>query len=462
MPQLRQSVDLPVSAEAAFLWYGRPGAFERLCPPWVKIDVQRTPAALADGERMEMTLHRGPFSILWKSRYQECVPGRQFCDVQEEGPFRRWKHCRRFTARQEGCRQEDEIDYESLGLAGELLADRDLKRLFTFRNRQLVSDLRRHQETGLRPLRVAISGESGLVGRAFSRFMSTGGHRIHPLVRGRPKPGTGEIRWDPTGPETDREALEGIDAVVHLAGESIAGLWTAEKRQRLYDSRVQGTRRLCEALAQLRRKPAVLIAASAVGYYGNRGDEVLEEGSGPGTGFLAGICRDWEAATKPAEEAGIRVVHLRVSIVISARGGLFTALRPLFAAGLGGPVGGGRQYISWISSDDISGLIQWLIAHEEIAGAVNACSPDPVTNRRFGEIYGSVLRRPALLPAPAFAVKGVLGRQMAEELVLSSTRAVPGRALSAGFEFRHPELESAMREELGAFSEDQLVSFERS
>ncbi len=295
---------------------------------------------------------------------------------------------------------------------------------------------------------VAVTGSTGLVGAALTVALARGGHRVVRLVRSgtaTQAPGEHTVRWDPDRGTIDAAGLEGVDAVVHLAGESIAsGRWTAAKRRRIRDSRVGATRVLAEALAGLERPPATLVAASAVGYYGDRGDEVLREESPPGGGFLADVCREWEAAAAPAARRGLRVVHMRIGMVLAATGGALAALLPPFRLGLGGPVGSGRQWMSWISLDDLVRAILHALATASLAGPINAVAPAPVTNREFARTLGRVLRRPAVLPLPAGAARLLLGR-MADELLLASARVVPARLEAAGFTFGDATLERALR-----------------
>jgi uncharacterized protein (TIGR01777 family) len=262
-------------------------------------------------------------------------------------------------------------------------------------------------------------------------------------------PGERAVSWDPAAGAIDSTGLVGVDAVVHLAGESIAGgRWTEARKRRIRDSRVSSTRLLARALAQLASPPRVLVAASATGYYGDRGAEVLREESAPGAGFLAGVCREWEAAAEPAARHGIRVVHLRIGLVLSRDGGALASLLTPFRLGAGGPVGSGAQYWSWITLDDLLGAILHALTTEALAGPVNAVAPNPVTNREFAKTLGRVLRRPALLPLPAFAARLVLG-EMADALLLASARVVPARLQATGYAFRAPTLEGALRHELG-------------
>ncbi len=298
-------------------------------------------------------------------------------------------------------------------------------------------------------VRVLVSGSSGLIGSALTRALAGGNHTVVRLVRHPASRDGSSVMWDPERQTIDRAGLDGLDAVVHLAGEPILGRWTAAKKRRIKDSRVLGTRLLAEALATLARRPSVLVCASAEGYYGDRGDEVLTEESAAGHGFLAGVCREWESAADPARQAGIRVVNIRTGLVLARGGGLLKTLLLPFQLGLGGPIGRGRSYWSWVTLDDLIAVYRFAIASESLSGAVNATAPAPVTNAEFARTLGIVLRRPAVLPVPPVALRLMYGRQAAEEAMLSGARLAPARLLAAGFKFRYPELEPALRHVLG-------------
>jgi uncharacterized protein (TIGR01777 family) len=257
----------------------------------------------------------------------------------------------------------------------------------------------------------------------------------------------GEFRWLPQNGYIDPEALDGIDAVVHLAGETVAGRWTEDKKRRIRESRVAGTRLLSERIAALDAPPRVLVSASAIGVYGDRGEERLTEDSPTGQGFLADVVRAWEAAAEPARAAGIRVVHPRFGIVQSARGGALKTQLPLFKLGLGGAVGGGRQYVSWVTIDDVVAAVTFALSHDDVAGAVNVTAPAPVTQAEYARTLGRVLGRPAVLPAPAFAVRLALGEFAGE--ILGGQRVIPQRLSDCGYAFRYRELEPALRHVLG-------------
>lgn len=296
-------------------------------------------------------------------------------------------------------------------------------------------------------MRVAITGSTGLVGSEVVTVLSAAGHEVVRLVRRSPAPEEKAVlRWDPVKREVDAAGLEGFDSVIHLAGENVgSGRWTAARKAAIRDSRVNGTRLLCEALAGLARPPKTLVCASAIGYYGDRGEELLTEDSSPGAGFLPEVCREWEAASGPAARKGIRVVVLRMGVVLSPKGGALSRMLPLFRAGLGGVIGGGRQYMSWIALDDLVGIVLHALQSGELRGPVNAVAPRPVTNREFTEALGTALSRPTPLPVPAFALRLAVGREMADALLLASARGVPRRLEETGYRFRFPELGAALR-----------------
>ena len=275
--------------------------------------------------------------------------------------------------------------------------------------------------------------------------LQAGGFEVYGLNRGRPEGEEPFIRWDPVGKTIDTLRLEGMDAVVHLAGENLGkGRWSRRKKSRIYSSRVEGTRFLCESLTKLENPHKVLVSASAVGYYGNRGNEVLTEDSEPGSGFLADVCRGWEESSGPARQKGIRVVNLRIGVVLSPAGGALAQMLPHFQAGAGGALGSGQQYISWISIDDLAGIIEYVINDERLAGPVNAVAPHPVTNRELAKTLGKVLGRPTVMSVPAFAARMALG-EVADEVLLASARVEPKRLMESGYSFRYPDLEAALR-----------------
>ena len=296
---------------------------------------------------------------------------------------------------------------------------------------------------------VALSGATGLIGGALAQRLTGDGHEVVPLVRRPPRPSERAIAWDPARGTIDRTALEGCDAVVHLAGENVFGRWTAAKKQRIRASRVAGTRIVSEALARLARPPQVLLAASAIGFYGDRGAEQLTERSTPGDDFLARVARDWEAATAPATAAGVRVVNLRFGVVLTPTGGALAKMLPAFRLGLGGPIGSGEQYLSWIALDDALAAIAHALTTESLTGPVNITAPEPLTALDFARALGRVLRRPALLRVPPFALRILFGAESAW-LLQSGQRVMPARLIASGFRFRFSAVEPALRQLLAA------------
>jgi len=293
-------------------------------------------------------------------------------------------------------------------------------------------------------MKLIVSGSSGLIGSAICEHYDSEEHTVFKMKREKTSIKKSDLSWDPLAGNIEISKLEGSDAVVHLSGENIgSGRWTARKKIDIFDSRIKGTQLLCESLAKLVNPPKVLVSASAIGYYGNRGDELLDENSNAGKGFLADLCQKWELAAEPAAKKGIRVVYLRSGIVLSSKGGaLYKMLFP-FKLGLGGKLGSGLQYMSWISIDDMVGVIDHVINNESISGPINIVTPNPVTNKEFTRTLGKVISRPTIFPLPTTIGKILFG-EMAEEMIFSSTRVTPKKLLSSGYQFQFPDLEEAL------------------
>jgi uncharacterized protein len=437
-------VDAP--REEVFVWHTRPGAFNRLSPPWSPMRLVSEATSIKDG-RATLAL---PGGLRWVAQHQadSYDPPRRFVDtISSDGlaslPARiavRWRHIHDFE--EVGDNRTRVIDRVETPVPGPAL-----RPMFAYRHRQLADDLAAHRlaaEHGLTPATVAITGSSGLVGSALTAFLRTGGHRVIQLVR-RTAQATDQRQWDPDHP--DPELLTGVDAVVHLAGASIAGRFTEQHRTAVRDSRLGPTRKLAEVAARSR---TVLISASAIGYYGyDRGDETLTEDSERGEGFLADVVADWEDATAPAREAGVRVINVRTGIVQSPRGGTLKLMRPLFSAGLGGRLGDGRQWLSWIGIDDLVDVYHRALWDTALSGPVNAVAPQPVRNTEYTRTLAHVLHRPALLPVPPLGPRLLLGKQGARELACASQRVTPHKLSQAGHRFRQPDLEQALRHLLG-------------
>ena len=451
---------LPAASPAELYdWHARPGAFNRLAPPWQRFEVVGGSPELAEGSRVILRLAKGPLRVRWVAEHQRVRPGAGFRDVQIAGPFALWQHDHLFEPLAGGgALLHDRIRFRPPGgRLGRLLMEaslrRDLRRTFRFRHATTAADLELHARYRDRPrLRVAISGAGGLVGRALTSLL-TSGHEVVRLVRpstnGEDDHTPGTAGWEPARGLLRPAALEPVDAVVHLAGESLAaGRWTARRRRRIRASRVDGTRSLIASLGRMQRPPRVLVSASAVGFYGDRGDLALDESEPAGRGFLAELCADAEEAALAAAGLGTRVAVARLGVVLSPAGGLLARLLPIFRLGLGGRLGDGRQRVSWISIDDAAAAILHLLMRAELAGPVNLTAPAAPSNRELTAVLATVLRRPAALPLPTRAVRLLWGRA-ADETMLSGVRARPARLEEDGFRFRHPELEAALRHLLG-------------
>lgn len=439
-------VDHPLAE--VFEWHTRPGAMSRLVPPWQPMTVVAETDSLADG-RAVLGL---PGGLRWIAQHQADAydPPLRFVDaLSSDGPLTwpplvigRWRHTHTFSAAgPDATRVHDRVDTTVPGRA--------LRPTFVYRHRQLADDLAAHRDAaraGAGPLAVAVTGASGLVGTRLTALLSTGGHRVIRLVRHEPRT-PAERRWDPDRPASD--LLTGVDAVVHLAGASIAGRFTAGHRAAVRDSRIGPTRRLAEVAAGTEGLRA-FVSASAIGYYGfDRGDEELGEDGSRGSGFLADVVADWEAATAPAAAAGLRVVTVRTGIVQSSAGGTLRLFRPLFGLGLGGRLGSGRQWLSWIGLDDLLDVYYRALWDDRLTGPVNAVAPEPVRNADYTRALAAVLHRPAVLPVPSLGPRMLLGAQGARELAEADQRVLPGVLQSVGHRFRHPRIADALAHQLG-------------
>ncbi len=444
-------VDHPL--DEVWAWHTRRGAMHRLVPPWQPMHIIKETESLANGQAI-LGL---PGGLRWIAQHDPAgyEPPHQFLDVlSSDGlmtlPPRAigwWRHTHRFDEAGAGrTRMLDKVDTTVPGAA--------LRSTFAYRHRQVAEDLAAHRDAAQTAGRegragslvVAITGAAGFVGTALSAFLSTGGHRVIRLVRREPG-NDGERRWDPDNPASD--LLDGVDAVVHLAGESIAGRFTEAHRRAIRDSRIEPTRKLA-AVAGATPGLRAFVSASAIGFYGaDRGDEILDENSSRGTGFLADVVADWEAATAPAAEAGRRVVLVRTGIIQGAAGGTLKLMRPLFAAGLGGRLGSGKQWLSWIGIDDMLDIYYRGIYDERLSGPVNAVAPDPVRNTEYTEALAATLHRPAKLPVPAIGPRLLLGKQGATELAMANQRVTPAKLIELGHRFRSSTVEDVLAHQLG-------------
>lgn len=440
-------VDHPLAE--VFAWHTRPGAMSRLVPPWQPMTVVAETESLADGKAV-LGL---PGGLRWVAQHDRdgFDPPHRFVDVlSSTGPrslparaIGWWRHIHEFfDAPGGGTRVRDDVDTTIPGAA--------LRPTFVYRHRQLADDLAAHRdatEAGAKPMVVAVTGASGLVGSALTAFLTTGGHRVIRLVR-RPARVKDERQWRPDAPAPD--LLSGVDAVVHLAGASIAGRFTEEHKAAIRDTRIEPTRRLAQAAVDSEDGPEVFVCASAIGIYGyDRGDALLCEDSVRGDGFLADVVSDWEAATQPAAEAGLRTVSVRTGIVQAAAGGTLRLMRPLFLAGLGGRLGGGDQWLSWVGLDDLLDVYHRALYDTRLAGPVNAVGPEPVRNIDYTKTLAGVLHRPALVPVPSFGPRLLLGSEGARELAEADQRVVPTKLTGLGHRFRHATVDDALAHQLG-------------
>ncbi|MEQ9095133.1 MAG: TIGR01777 family oxidoreductase [Phycisphaerales bacterium] len=466
MSTFHATSDMPCDVHALYQWHARPGALERLTPPWQRVHVAERRRGqdhprIGNGAIARLMIGIGPLSMPWVAEHFDHDPPHGFSDRQLSGPFGRWVHRHAFIDAGDGSsRLDDRIEYDAPGgflgstvLGGKLAADLD--RLFWFRHARTRQDLARHARSD-GPLTVAIAGSSGMIGSALAAFLSTGGHHVVRLVRGRAVPdpvdGIEQRHWDPAAHEISPYTLAGVDAVVNLCGENIAsGRWTDKRKTQLERSRIGPTSLLARAIASLPAadRPAVLVNASGVHAYGDRGDQPLDESSGWGDGFLPGLVRKWEAATRPAESAGVRVVHARFGMVLGAYGGALKALLTPTRLGLGGPIGSGRQWWPWIGLDDAVGAVHHAIASADVSGALNICAPNAATANDVTSAVAEAARRPAILGLPAGAARTLLGEEMAADMLLASTRAEPTRLGEHGFRWMHPTLADAIGWELG-------------
>lgn len=439
------------SIQEVFAWHGRPGAFTRLTPPWQPVTLGSEADSLADGT----AVLKLPAGLTWVSQHdpEGYDPPHRFVDVVGRAGLAslpvstllRWRHIHEFAEESASTTRVTDRVQTPIG-------SRILRPMFRYRHRQLSDDLAAHQwAAALRstPMTVAVTGSSGLVGTALCAFLTTGGHTVIRLVR-RAAAGTHEREWDPFNPQAT--LLDGVDAVIHLAGESIAGRFTEKHKSAVRESRVEPTRLLAKLAAAAPTGPKVFIAASAIGFYGaDRGEEHVTETSQRGDDFLADVVDEWEQATQPAQDAGIRVAMIRTGIVQSARGGSLQIYRPLYTLGLGGRVAGGQQWVSWIDIDDLLDIYYRALVDDRISGPVNAVAPNPVRNADYAKVLAHVLRSPAMLPVPALGPRVLLGAEGSRNLVEGGQFVIPAALDTVRHRFRRPVLENSLRHQLGRF-----------
>ncbi len=444
MRHLEQVSILPHPPATVWDWHLRPAALARLTPPWQRVELLKH-EGIRDGARAELLLHAGPLSFRWTALHGKVEPGVSFEDVQEHGPFASWTHRHRFVPVAAGTEMRDEIAWQSAAWMPTRRIGRDLARAFAWRHARLREDLDRHAAAALAPLRIAISGAGGLVGSALAAFLAGGGHTIVPITRS----GGSGIAWD--GRERfDATALRQCDAVIHLAGAGVADArWSDARMQEIRESRVVGTGALARLLGEDPGRVRTLVVASGAGFYGDRGEAECDERSVGGSGFLAEVCRDWEAAADPCR-ARVRVAHLRIGVVLSARGGALAKLLPSARVGLAGALGTGRQWWPWIALDDLVHIVLHVLATPDLAGAINAVAPQAARQSELARAVAAAVGMPAFgPPAPAAVLRLALGR-MVDDALLTSARITPAALRGAAFRWAQPTLATALASELGA------------
>lgn len=444
----------PCSAEHLYNWHSMPGALERLLPPWENTSIVARTGRIEVGSTTTLRMHAGLFPFTFTAHHTKNIPGRMFQDIQEKGPFASWSHSHFFKEVDDGAMLEDRIAYSLPahrfipGCIKERV-EKKLLRMFEHREQVLREDLHLHRQCSNKPLRILISGASGVLGRELVPLLTTGGHEVWTLVRRPPAPGSNEIFWNPAEGVLNADDLPQLDAVIHLAGEYIGlSRWSEEKKRRVMDSRIKGTDLLTRTLAALPQPPATFLSASAVGYYGNCGDKWTDENHPAGNDYISQVCHHWEQAANPARAAGIRTVYLRLGVGLTPRGGALQRILASSPLGFIRRFGDGQQYISWISSDDMIAAILHILNCQELHGPVNVVAPEPVTNGTFMRTLALVAGRPLLIPLPGRFLQILYG-QMASEILLSGCRAQSTQLQQSGFRFRHPTLEKALKSLLG-------------
>ncbi len=442
-------------AEKVFDWHAREGAIRRLSPPWAPLQIISKTPGVDTGTQVRLKIKTGPVFSAWDAEHTACEPGRMFTDSQIRGPFKVWRHTHRFTPDKDGCMLEDSIEFampfplDRSGLINAYIR-KDLNRIFNYRHAVTRRDVPLHLSGKLPgPLKIAVTGSSGLIGSNLVPFLTTGGHDVYTLVRRSPDPDKKEIFWNPEKGVLSEKDLEDFDAVIHLAGENIGEVrWTDAIKQRLTDSRVKGTRLIADTLTRLKRPPSVFLCASAIGFYGNTGLDIVDESAAKGSQYISDMCEAWEAACEPARVSGIRTVNMRIGVVLSPQGGALSKVLTLFKCGLGATMGNGDQYVSWISLEDTLCAIHHLMADRTLDGPVNLSSPNPVTNSYYTKTLAKTLKRPAFLRVPESLIRARFS-QMGDEILLSGSRIIPSKLLDSGYTFLHSDLTSSLTETLG-------------
>ena len=465
----KSELEVPVPVDQLFSWHENPGAFERLTPPFEPVKVKKRKGGI-DGGEVNPQMSLGPIPLPWVARHHDYIKNEQFLDEQVSGPFASWNHAHLFEKIDDkSSKLIDKIDYKlPFGTVGKTFggafAEQKIKQMFAYRRNITKNDLVSQSKYSGSPLNIAVTGGSGLIGSQLKPYLTTAGHSVENIVRGRPQ--KGELSWNLENRTMSN--LSGKDVVVHLAGEPISkplgGMiplpWTKWKRNEILKSRVEGTKLISEHIASLNNPPKVMICASAVGYYGDRGEDLLSESEESGDDYFSHVVSEWEKAAQPAIDAGIRVVFLRIAPVMSPLGGALQVLGNAARLGSSPPVAGGKQWWSWISLDDVVDVIYHSIINEKLSGPVNVASPNPVRQKEWAStlakvIWGRFGPLTGLIPVPGFVLKSVLG-EFGDVLALSSIKIDSSKLLDSGYKFRFENLEDCFRHLLGKRTEEEL------
>ncbi len=460
MPVFAHTANFNANKKEIWNWYNSDGAFRRIMPEWEGIQPMAA-GRLVDGDETIFKVKMGPFRQKWVARHHSVIDGESFADRMIKGPFGAWNHNHKFEAGKNGTTAVvDNVEYKLplhffTGWSAGFTVLPRMKQMFEFRSVRVANDLKQIQATANLPRqRILVSGSTGMIGLQLCAFLEAAGHDVHRLLRPSTKlppdvDSTKIVRWNDLTGEIIEGDMNGFDSIIHLAGAGIGDKrWSKKRLKLIRDSRIIPTQNLAKIIANLENPPKKLLSSSAIGFYGNRGTEVLDEESESGDDLLSDLCKDWENASNEAKDSGINVIHLRTGIVMSPLGGALAKLLLPAKFGAGGPVGGGKQMQSWISLDDEIYAIHHLMMKEDSEGVYNLTATNPVAQKQFAKTLGRVLRRPAFAPLPGFVIKLLFG-QMGKKLVLEGQDVRPTRLLESGYEFTHSELETCLRSCLG-------------